>query len=344
MGQEFISIGAMKAEAMRKAFGIDLEKGRTGVYEDNAENRRLNRVGQHYGSKKQEETSTGKQTAKQEQPTSQERKTTAATMESAAQGASDGALKRASQDPKAPEDVKAAAKKELDNRASGKKDKKGAEEKVDRSGGLSVKSQIFKEFKKKSVEEMYDRGFDVGDAKENYIKEDEEGNYEIVSYQTDGTILYDRVDGETGDEDLKEFKSEEEFMREFAPEAQSKVDEMGAQSAEADLNALAEDSQEAESMQESLVDYFHWQDEAGIDPDTLAKFKNIEKHYNWKYGKEFDSEMVDEEEVEKYRKRMKEKGYIAIDVNGGRDHQFLLFKKKPANKSAEKKSETKEDE
>lgn len=338
MEQNF-NIGAMKAEALRKAFDVDIEKGRTGVYEDNAENRRLNRVGQSYGHKKEEEQKTVKTSKK----TEQEQKTSAATMESAAQGASDEALKRASQDPKAPEDVKAAAKKELENRSGAKKEEKGAEEKIDRSGGMSVKSQALKDFKKLSSEEMFKRGFDVWGAEENYMKEDEDGNVEIVSFQKDGTIVHDKVDAETGDEDLKEYKSEEEFMREFAPDAQSKVDEMGAKSAEADLNALAEDSEEAESMQESLVDYFHWQDEDGIDPDTLAKFKNIEKHYNWKYGKEFDSEMVDEEEVENYRNRMKEKGYIAIDVNGGRDYQFLLFKKKPAKKSGESKTETKEE-
>lgn len=118
------NIGAMKAEAMRKAFGIDIEKGRTGVYEDNAENRRLNRVGQPYGHKKQEEE---QKTVKTYKKTEQEQKTSAATMESAAQGASDEALKRASQDPKAPADVKAAAKKELENRGGGKEDggKKG---------------------------------------------------------------------------------------------------------------------------------------------------------------------------------------------------------------------------
>jgi len=129
------NIGAMKAEAMRKAFGIDIEKGRTGVYEDNAENRRLNRVGQSYGKKAEEKQSTAKQPKKGEEEvevketvkTEQEKKTSTATMDSAAQGASDEALKRASQDPKAPADVKAAAKKELENRGGGKEggEKKG---------------------------------------------------------------------------------------------------------------------------------------------------------------------------------------------------------------------------
>lgn len=99
------NIGAMKAEAIRKAFGIDIEKGRTGVYEDNAENRRLNRVGQSYGHKKQEEVRSGKKVGVQE-----------TSMAKHAEGASDEALKRALADEKAPEYVKDAAKKELANR------------------------------------------------------------------------------------------------------------------------------------------------------------------------------------------------------------------------------------
>lgn len=49
-----------------KSFGVEnsednLEKARSGIYTDNAENRRLNRVGQKYGSsKKDEQTNTEK--------------------------------------------------------------------------------------------------------------------------------------------------------------------------------------------------------------------------------------------------------------------------------------------
>ena len=133
MAQEF-NIGQMKAEAIAKAFGIDIEKGRHGVYEDNAENRRLNRVGQEYGKKAEEKQTASKQ-PKQGEPTEQQKKTSTATMESAAQGASDEALKRASQDPKAPEDVKAAAKKELANRGSGE-----GKEDAAKDGGKGKKS------------------------------------------------------------------------------------------------------------------------------------------------------------------------------------------------------------
>lgn len=130
MGQEF-NIGRMKAEAMAKSFGVDIEKGRHGIYADNAENRRLNRVGQEYGHKAEEKQTASKQ-PKQGEQTEPQKKTSAASMESAAQGASDEALKRASQDPKAAPEVKAAAKKELANRG-------GSEDKKEGKGEVSEK-------------------------------------------------------------------------------------------------------------------------------------------------------------------------------------------------------------
>ena len=49
-------------------FGVDIEKARSGVYADNEENRKLHRVGQQYGGKKQEEPSKDKPKAKEEDP------------------------------------------------------------------------------------------------------------------------------------------------------------------------------------------------------------------------------------------------------------------------------------
>lgn len=55
----------MVQQRINKAFGVeieksenelDIEKARSGVYADNAENRRLNRVGQRYGSSKKQES------------------------------------------------------------------------------------------------------------------------------------------------------------------------------------------------------------------------------------------------------------------------------------------------
>jgi hypothetical protein len=51
-------------ELILKAFGF--EKSRTGVYSDNSQNRRLKRVGQKYGSKKQEEVPSPEKNKKEE--------------------------------------------------------------------------------------------------------------------------------------------------------------------------------------------------------------------------------------------------------------------------------------
>ena len=44
-------------DAIRKGEECDIEKSRSGIYADTAENRKLNRVGQQYGSKKQKDVS-----------------------------------------------------------------------------------------------------------------------------------------------------------------------------------------------------------------------------------------------------------------------------------------------
>lgn len=56
------------ARNIMQQFGTDIEKARSGVYADNEENRKLNRVGQQYGGKKQEEPSKDKPKSKAEDP------------------------------------------------------------------------------------------------------------------------------------------------------------------------------------------------------------------------------------------------------------------------------------
>lgn len=56
------------ARNIMQQFGTDIEKARSGVYADTAENRKLHRVGQQYGGKKQEEEEHGKQKGKEDEP------------------------------------------------------------------------------------------------------------------------------------------------------------------------------------------------------------------------------------------------------------------------------------
>lgn len=76
--------------------GDNVEKARHGVYGDTAQNRRLNRVGQEYGSKKKEETPSGKKQSSEKKEDGGSNK-----LSQSAAKASDKALERASKDPKA---------------------------------------------------------------------------------------------------------------------------------------------------------------------------------------------------------------------------------------------------
>jgi len=177
MAEDF-NIGRMKAEAMAKAFGVDIEKGRAGVYEDNAENRRLNRVGQSYGSKKKEDEPKGKQSSgKQEQ----------GGLEGHAQNASDEALRRAVKDPKASPEVKAAAQVEIRNRNQSKLGKGGRyKEFVDGDTGEVVKIWVPNRTKE-----------EIAAEKEKFRKQQEENEAEAKKYD-DAVKNESKLDKEYG--------------------------------------------------------------------------------------------------------------------------------------------------
>lgn len=100
--------------------GDNVEKARHGVYGDTAQNRKLNRVGQEYGSKKKEEAPSDKKQSSEKTEDSGSNK-----LSQSAAKASDKALERASKDPKASAEVKASAKKEMENRKTSGESKKG---------------------------------------------------------------------------------------------------------------------------------------------------------------------------------------------------------------------------
>lgn len=81
----------------------ELEKARHGVYADNAENRKLNRVGQEYGKAAQPKEKAAQRSKKQEDDSG--------SYEKMASQASDGALKRAMTDKDADPKVRDMAKK-----------------------------------------------------------------------------------------------------------------------------------------------------------------------------------------------------------------------------------------
>jgi len=97
-------------ELLLKAEQDFFEKGRTGIYGDNSTNRRLKRVGQPYGSKKQQEVPKGKKTAKKEESGGKKQP-----IEEQAKNATGSSLETASTESKDSK-VREAAHKELERR------------------------------------------------------------------------------------------------------------------------------------------------------------------------------------------------------------------------------------
>lgn len=125
----------------------EIEKGRHGIYEDNAENRRKNRVGQEYGHAAQQKELSGKQhgAAKPDEKES---------ISNQAAWASDDALKRAAADKKAKPEVREAAKKELAKREAHQKElaKHGGDNKSGKTASDARKDEILKKLKQNTVE------------------------------------------------------------------------------------------------------------------------------------------------------------------------------------------------
>ena len=178
---------------IEKAFDVDLEKGRTGMYSDNTQNRRLHRVGQQYGHKKEQQApSGGGEGSKKEEPTDHAKH---------AAGASDEALKRAAADDKASPEVKTAAEEEMKKRGIEKKEEKSEEDKKSERNKQRFVRDIIKNGAGKSTDDFMDENikyykdvldkygakdfFDLGQKFEEKYENDEKDPY--------GYERYDRI-------------------------------------------------------------------------------------------------------------------------------------------------------
>lgn len=135
-----------------KAFGEELfEKSRTGVYSNTAENRRLKRVGQKYGSKKVEEQGPDRKLKEKDKEKEKPQKS----LDEHARATSQQALENAVKNHK-DEEVRKAAHKELERR---KKEEYPQEEKKDGKKVEQKKDEViedqYKPFNKKESVEYY---------------------------------------------------------------------------------------------------------------------------------------------------------------------------------------------
>lgn len=109
----------IKYDKTKKAEEIDIEKARHGRYEDTAENRKLNRVGQEYGNAAKKPEQKVKQSSSSE--SNENKPSGGKSLEEHAKKTSDEVLKKVLANKNAPEDLKNEAKNELTRRQGSEK-------------------------------------------------------------------------------------------------------------------------------------------------------------------------------------------------------------------------------
>lgn len=181
---------------IEKSFGTgfdlndEFEKARSGVYADNAENRRLKRVGQKYGSSAAPDQGGAAPQGKKAEEGGQksEGKADSGKLANYASDASDEALKRAAADKNAAPEVKAAAQAELKKRGGGEEggsDKEGEKTdkpKEDAKGGFSSKTANAVESAFKELTSVYDDAMnDDGSMDEDAALAADEKFYDKIS-------------------------------------------------------------------------------------------------------------------------------------------------------------------
>ncbi len=310
----------------------ELEKARSGVYADTAENRRLNRVGQKYGSEKKEDEPKGQREKKQEEEGSGK------TVSEHAAGASDEALKRAAADDKASPEVKAAAEEEMKKRNSGNEEKSDGKIDVETFNSIKGVDECFndKTFVKvkgnKPIEVPIPlvRLFIQDRYKANFIKEIKDKfnidvDPEIFNKEKPTSYRPSKEkNGENRQHVILYNPNEKKFgeFREMRDEIEKEYIEKNKPDGEKELNFLEEN----QDFKNEMNEYILWGEEADVTPENLEKIKNIEKNYNYKLGKTFD--WRDSDEAEEYKIKMKNKGYAVVDLGDGDTNVFYLFKRK----------------
>lgn len=154
-----------------------LEKARSGVYADNAENRHLNRVGKKYGSGKQDDESKGKSKKEEEEQPKD--------LNEQAKQASGSALEHAAKEAKDPE-VRTAAHQELDRRDKEEKVQEDKNEEDNTDGVIDITDKDYwdKAWDNKAREK-------IAQSKEDLKRYNEiqSGLTELFKKNPEGTIL-----------------------------------------------------------------------------------------------------------------------------------------------------------
>jgi len=187
--QNFVNIGEIRRRNILKGFvnigeSEDIEKAKSGVYADNAENQKLNRVGQKYGSKKQEDPKGDKSPAKKEDEAPEDSKPS---LEDHAKGTDSEVLKKVVANEKSDPALVAAAKRELT--ARGETHAHNTPEEKEDGSGSDVKGAIkgfwddvFSEYDNdhESVKEIINDEEEMSDLLNSYWDEEKGGDVREV--------------------------------------------------------------------------------------------------------------------------------------------------------------------
>nr|DAM23430.1 MAG TPA: hypothetical protein [Caudoviricetes sp.] len=183
------NFGDLKRGQILKGFQDDIEKARHGVYSDNAQNRRLQRVGQEYGKAAQKKEETGEQSSASEEGVS---------LQNHARSASEEALKKVANDPTADSQMRKVATQELERRGINirSKNKAGASSLRDNSVDSDAKENS--KFESLGFRKLDNVDLQTYSGVENpdhaYIKQvgNDEDGYDIIAVSEDGKWRVDK--------------------------------------------------------------------------------------------------------------------------------------------------------
>lgn len=279
-----------------------IEKAGHGIYEDNAENRRLNRVGQEYGRAAQQKEPTNKQPKKQEEA--------GGGLQAHAAKASDEALKRAAADEKADKSVREAAKAELAKRNGDS----NSESMLDEEGRLNNNhpdAQRFTELDKK-WDNKETRGQMTSDEMSELIELQKKFFNAQDEFFDKQHANSERKIGSNSSDNSESNNSESEGVKDIVLNKEG-------------IEKLFED----DDVKANAYSYFVYEDDSDCSDEEKEQFKKLKKmgarvsdYFDWK----------EDDEAESYKDKMEAKGYRLFDISTGDGYFWLMVKNKKLEK------------
>jgi len=344
---------------IQKSFDNELEKARYGVYEDNAENRRLNRVGQEYGHAAQEKQPAAPRQKKQDEESKN--------LSDSAKEASTGALKRAAADENAKPKIREAAEKELKERGESSEQKK-----EDKANSISIESiescntniddsnkNLFAySIKQSPYHPRYGNGQEqdvihvrIRANKKDALKEIKSMNEKLgINLSIDdfertppgryGDNTYDiQYNPKTGtwgngreiSDELNSEWYEQNSESEKKAEKKNTMDKL--KSSQSFTKESIKDLLDNDEVKDHAFSYFNYGDDGDCSPEEIEQFEKLEKlgakisdYFDWKEDGDADS----------YKMKMQAKGYRMFDISTSDGYLWLMIKNNKLSKSETK--------